>query len=72
MLVVLSSSTSARRLKKLLSQKGIAAEIVQTPRYLSDGGCSYSLKVGNAYLKEVTSLTARLHISVNKIYREEG
>lgn len=70
MLVALSSLTSAQRLKKLLAEKGIRSEIVQTPKQHSDGGCSYSLKVADSHYKEVVALASGLYISVKKIYKE--
>lgn len=70
MLVVLSSLTSAQRMKKLLAAKNISSEIIQTPKYLSDGGCSYSLKVNDSSLKEVNSVASGLHITIKKVYKE--
>lgn len=70
MLVVLSSLTSAQRLKKLLSAKNISSEIIQTPKHLSEGGCSYSLRFNESHLKEVSSLASGLHITLKKVYKE--
>ncbi|MBR6719363.1 MAG: DUF3343 domain-containing protein [Clostridia bacterium] len=72
MLVILSSVTSAQRLKKQLAARNIASEIIQTPKRLSEGGCSYSLRLNKNYLSEVSSLASSLHISVKKIYQEES
>ncbi|MDO5478432.1 MAG: DUF3343 domain-containing protein [Clostridia bacterium] len=71
MLIVLSSATSAQRLKKMLDAKKIPSRIVQTPKHLSDGGCSYSLKFDKAHLNQVSSLVSTLHISVIKIEKED-
>ena len=70
MLIVLSSVTGAQRLKKLLAAGNIRAEIIQTPKSISDGGCSYSLRLSDSHLQDVLSLTSALHISVKKIHHE--
>lgn len=43
-LVVLSSLTSANRLKKYLSKMGVTVYIIQTPKAMQLSGCGYSLR----------------------------
>ncbi len=70
MLVVLSSATSAEKLKKLLSRDKIPSEIIQTPGAYSKGGCSYSLRFNERYQKEVKELVSNLHLSVKGFFPE--
>ena len=70
MLVVLSSSTSAERLRKLMSSEKIHSELIQTPKAYSKGGCSYSLRFNKVNLDDVKSLVSKLRISVRGYYPE--
>ena len=70
MLVVLSSSTSAERLRKMLSSEKIRSELIQTPKAYSKGGCSYSLRFNEENLEAVKSLVRKLRISIRGYYPE--
>ena len=70
MLVVLSSSTSTERLRKMLSSEKIRSELIQTPKAYSKGGCSYSLRFNEENLEKVKSLVRNLRISVRGYYHE--
>lgn len=72
MLVVLSSATSAERLKKLLQRYRIGSEVVQTPKSISVGGCGYSLKISKEHEDVVINKAKELHIAVKGVYNEEG
>lgn len=72
MLVVLSSATSAERLKKLLMKQKIHSEVVQTPKSISSGGCGYSLRISDMYADTVQKAADELHIAVKGFYSEEG
>ena len=71
MLVVLSSATGAERLKKQLARDKIHSEIIQTPKALSDGGCSYSLRFNDHHTKEVKKYIAILRLSHKGFYPEK-
>ena len=43
-IILLSSSTSAVRLKESLERKGFTARVIQTPSALASGGCNYSVR----------------------------
>ena len=48
-IILLSSSTSAVRLKESLERGGYSARVIQTPSKLASGGCNYSVRTsGNA------------------------
>ena len=70
MLVVLSSATSAERLKKMLASDKIHSEILQTPKAYSKGGCSYSLRFNDNHIKEVKDYVSKLRLSVKGFYNE--
>lgn len=72
MLIVLSSATSAERLKKMLGDKKIPSEIVQTPKGISEGGCGYSLKVSDSFADEAVVMARKLHIGIKGVYSEES
>ncbi len=72
MLIVLSSATSAERLKKLLAAGKISSEVVQTPKSISEGGCGYSLKVGDVHADEALRKAKEMHIGIKGVYIEEG
>lgn len=72
MLIVLSSATSAERLKKLLIAEKIPSEVVQTPKSISEGGCGYSLKVGDTYAEQAVKKAKEVHMGIKGIYIEEG
>jgi len=43
-IILLSSSTSAVRLKDDLERNGYSARVIQTPSALATGGCNYSVR----------------------------
>ena len=49
-IILLSSSTSAVRLRDSLEHKGFSSRVIQTPSDLAGGGCNYSVKTGVAAL----------------------
>lgn len=72
MLVLLSSSTSAQRLKKFLATEHISASMVQTPKALSSGGCGYSLRLNGNHYEAVLRAAEKLHLRIKAIYDEVG
>ena len=53
-LVVFASMTDANKIKFYIEKKhGISARLVQTPKAVSPGGCSYSLIVDKSKLGKV-------------------
>lgn len=70
MLVLLSSSTSVQRMKKILAQEHIAATMVQTPKSLSSGGCGYSLRLHDEHYEAALRAAERLRIRIKAVYEE--
>ncbi len=71
MLIVLSSLTSAQRLKRILLSKKIPSEIIQTPKVISSGGCSYSLKIKSEDTDLILPLVKEAGINIKGIFEEE-
>lgn len=72
MLIVLSSATSAERMKKLLAERKIFSEVVQTPKSISEGGCGYSVRIKERYKEEALTAAQSLKIAVKGVYDELG
>ena len=70
-LLIFSSSTTAGRLKRIAAKSGYApVNLVQTPRMISENGCSYALKVSGSHLSAVKALAEEYGLRINSIYRE--
>lgn len=72
MLAVLSSVTTASRMKRYLESRGIEARMVQTPKALAKGGCGYSLSIPDDMAEEVRAAARKMESRVRGFYREEG
>lgn len=69
--IVFSSSTTASRLKKLAAQEQIRdVAITQSPKAISQNGCTYSVKCGIKTLPALLALAKRYHLSHGHVYRE--
>ncbi len=70
-LFIFSSSTTAGRLKRLASKNGYGpVGLVQTPKRISENGCSYALKVSGAQMSALRGLAEEYGLKINGIYRE--
>ncbi len=70
-LLTFSSSTTANRLKKLAANEALRGiSFVQTPKALSQSGCTYSLRVPMGSLPALLELAARFGIRHGQVYRE--
>lgn len=69
-IVLLSSATTAFRLKKSLADKGFASSVLQTPKHLAVGGCGYSLRTSYHSLNLVYREAKRMNVTVKGVYRE--
>jgi len=69
-LVVYSSVTLANRVKKLLSKQGEYGAVIHSPRCISHGGCSYSLKTKKHSLELVKEISNDIGITIRGIYEE--
>lgn len=69
--IVFSSSTSAGRLKKLaLARQLRGVRMLQTPRVISQNGCTYALFCGMDVLPQLLSLAREYKIRHGKVYKE--
>ncbi len=72
MLILLNSGTSAQRLKKILTNSSIPSEIIQTPKSISEGGCTYSLRVKSENKEKILSRAKDARINIRAIYEEDN
>ncbi|MBE7022730.1 MAG: DUF3343 domain-containing protein [Ruminococcaceae bacterium] len=69
--IVFSSSTSAGRLKKLaLTRQLRGVRMLQTPRAISQNGCTYALFCAMDVLPQLLSLAQQYNIRHGKVYKE--
>lgn len=64
----IGSVTTAARLKKELSARGIRARVVDTPSEINSGGCSYSVSVSQIHRRELEQLASAGRYKIKKIY----
>ncbi len=69
-IVLYSSATTANRLKNALSREGVSASVMQTPKGLSKGGCSYCLRIGQSALPRLRELTHKMDVKIKAVYME--
>lgn len=70
-LIAFSSSTSANRLKKLAEKEQLyKVTITQTPRSISQNGCTYSVKCPMSHVAALLKLAEEYHIKHGQVYRE--
>ena len=55
-LITFIKQSSAYKLKKLAKMSGIFAKVVQTPKELSQGGCSYAVLAKRADVSKLVNL----------------
>ena len=72
MLATVASVTSANRLKKCVSEKGISSSVAQTPHILTKEGCGYSLRFDDRYLNEIESCARTLNIKIRGYFKEDN
>jgi len=70
MIVLLSSVTTAGRMKRVLESEGIQVRMIQAPKEISRGGCAHALWMKEEHRKAVSAAATRLHVNVRGYYRE--
>ena len=70
MIVVVSSVTTAGRMKRYLETKGIRARVMQAPKEVSRGGCSYALWMRGEDRAQAYAAAERLKVKIRGCYRE--
>lgn len=69
-LVTFMSQTAAFRFKKLAQEHGATVKIIQTPKELSRGGCSYAARCARGNLSKLLSLCSREGIGYSRVFAE--
>lgn len=65
------SQTAAYRLKKMAIENGFSVNIVQTPKEISYGGCSYAARCDCETATRLSLMCKRKGISYSRIFQEK-
>lgn len=73
-LITFRSVTPAQRAERVLKEAGVDCSIQRTPRWMSEQGCGYSLRLRQNTVLQAASVLQEKQISYRKIYlhRENG
>jgi len=71
-LAVYSSVTLANKVKNCIIPDGDYIGVIHTPRSISSGGCSYSLRFRKNKLGLIKQISGELGIKIRGIYREQS
>lgn len=69
-LITFQSQTQAVRLKSVARREQITIEIIQTPKGISYGGCSYAVRCSRSDLKKLQTLCRSYGVSYSRIFAE--
>lgn len=72
LLITFSSATTATRIKNEISKYKFSAKVVQTPKSLTAGGCSYSVKTVEAALPVAEKAAEMLGVKIKNVFRFDG
>lgn len=70
MIVLFGNITVTMRVKKLLSEKGIYSEPVQTVKNPQKPDCGHGLKLDRKYLEEIKEVSAIINAKIKGIFYE--
>lgn len=62
--IIVSSITYAYKGKKILERKGIRASVERAPTEISECGCHYAIRIGNASLDRAIRILDHAHIKI--------
>lgn len=71
-IVIFSSVTTATRVKNILLNNGIKACVAQTPKQISNRGCSYSVKTNYRALSILDDICSYLGVVHRGTYEIRG
>lgn len=71
-IILLSSSTSAVRLKESLERSGYSSRVIQTPSALAADGCNYSVRTKGTALARAEQLIKESGYRSRGIYLDSG
>lgn len=69
-IIVFASATTASRVKKHLVKEKYYAKVIQTPKNLSDGGCSYCVHTTFDALEASKSYAKLLDVKIKAVYKK--
>ncbi|NLM49778.1 MAG: DUF3343 domain-containing protein [Clostridiaceae bacterium] len=70
MIAIFSSLTTVNRIKRYFQSHGEVVTILQTPKELSKGGCTYSIRLQERQLRLLRQAAEELGVKIKGIYRE--
>ncbi len=68
-IIIFASATTASRVKKHLTKQKYYAKVIQTPKNLSDGGCSYCVHTTIDALDESKAYAKQLDVKIKAVYK---
>ena len=69
-IITFTSQTAAYKFRKMAQNSKIAVKIIQTPKEISYGGCSYGARVNRRDVSVISALCAENNISYSRIFAE--
>lgn len=66
-LITFIKQSSAYKLKKAAAQNGISTKIVQTPKEISMGGCSYAVRANRKDANRLKEICREYNISYRRV-----
>lgn len=70
--IVYNSITYANRVNEMLDNQTGYSAVVHTPREISKGGCSYSIKATEDKFRKALKISQENNISVKGTFKETG
>lgn len=71
-IIIFASATTAARVKKILANEGFYSKVLQTPKQLSTGGCSFSVSSTAECIPRVREAAKKLGVKIKGIYEITG
>lgn len=71
-LIICRSLTYAQRTAAALERAGMTAQILRTPKELTERGCGYSVKISERNLKRALMALNRAELSPARLYMTVG
>ena len=70
--VIYSSITHANRVKRHFKNGRYRVDVVHTPTAITEGGCSYALKVEDTALSEIIYVSELYKLNIKAVYKQSG
>ena len=69
-LITFLSQTQANRFRAVLQRSGVAVLVVQTPKEISRGGCSYGARINRRELGRIIGICRENGVSFSRVFAE--